>query len=117
MDRFEPTCSQAQRAAALAELRTELRHFSHDGLVQLAEDMEHRRVLRGTWSGCVISYRRGAPGSARRDRLGRARNAFTVLWDGGCLSGDEVAGQVRRELVRRRRAPARSEVDHAGCHG
>jgi hypothetical protein len=59
-------------------------------------------VVRGSWAGCVISYKRGAPGSARRDRLGRARNAFTVLWDNGWLTDEEVTALVDLELARRR---------------
>jgi hypothetical protein len=98
MNCANPPFSELERIDALDELRAELRHFSHDGLVQLADDMAHDKVLRGTWSGCVISYRRGAAGSARRDRLGRARNAFTVLWDGGCLEGADVLHLVRLEL-------------------
>ena len=93
--------SESQRAEALAELRLELAEFNHDGLIQLAEDLDHHAVLRGSWSGCVISYKRGAPGSCRRDRMGRARNAFTVLWDNGALSDQEVATLLGEELARR----------------
>jgi hypothetical protein len=97
MERF----SESQRAEALAELRLELAEFSHDGLIQLGEDLEHHAVLRGSWSGCVISYKRGAPGSCRRDRLGRARNAFTVLWDNGWLTDEDVARLLGDELAQR----------------
>jgi hypothetical protein len=97
MERF----SDNQRAEALAELRLELAEFSHDGLIQLSEDLARHAVLRGSWSGCVISYKRGAPGSCRRDRLGRARNTFTVLWDNGWLADDDVARLLREELARR----------------
>ena len=97
MERF----SESQRADALAELRLELAEFNHDGLIQLGEDLQHHAVLRGSWSGCVISYKRGAPGSCRRDRLGRARNAFTVLWDNGWLSDADVALLLDEELARR----------------
>jgi hypothetical protein len=90
--------SKGHREAALAELRLELAEFSHDGLTQLREDLARGSVVRGSWAGCVISYKRGAPGSARRDRLGRARNAFTVLWDNGWLSEDEIGGIAEREL-------------------
>ena len=83
------------------ELRSELADFSHDGLVQLVEDLAHSQVVRGSWGGCVISYKRGAPGSARRDRLGRARNAFTILWDNGWLTDEEVLDLARLELARR----------------
>jgi hypothetical protein len=93
--------SEGHRQEAIEELRSELREFSYDGLVQLAEDLAQNRVLRGTWSGCVISYKRGAPGSARRDRLGRARNAFTVLWDSGWLTDDDVLGLIEHEIARR----------------
>ena len=94
--------SEQHREEALSELRAELVEFSHDGLVQLREDLQRGGVIRGSWAGCVISYKRGAAGSARRDRLGRARNAFTVLWDNGWLTDDEVAAAVEVELERRR---------------
>lgn len=95
--------SEKHREEALADLRAELADFSHDGLVQLREDMRAGKVVRGSWAGCVISYKRGAPGSSRRDRLGRARNAFTVLWDNGWLTDEEVLSSLDRELARRRR--------------
>jgi len=94
--------SENHREEALAELRAELAEFSHDGLIQLREDLARRAVVRGSWAGCVISYKRGAPGSARRDRMGRARNAFTVLWDNGWLTDEEVMAVVDVELARRR---------------
>ena len=90
-----------RRTAALAELAADLREFSHDGLTQLLTDLEAEAVVRGSWDGCVISYRRGSAGSARGDRLGRRRNGFTDLWDGGWITGEEVRGAVRRELTRR----------------
>lgn len=93
--------SETHREDALADLRAELGDFSHDGLTQLREDLARGAVVRGSWAGCVISYKRGAPGSARRDRLGRARNAFTVLWDNGWLTDDEVLSLVEDELGRR----------------
>ena len=93
--------NRGQLDAALKELRAELAPFSHDGLVQLRDDLRTRRVARGSWSGCVISYRRGAAGSARRDRLGRARNAFTVLWDHGWLTDEDVLFTLDAELRRR----------------
>lgn len=96
--------SEKHREEALADLHAELREFNHDGLVQLKEDLHRHSVVRGSWAGCVISYKRGAPGSARRDRLGRARNAFTVLWDNGWLTDEEVSALVDLELVRRRAA-------------
>ncbi|MGH7506928.1 MAG: hypothetical protein ACRELX_14825 [Longimicrobiales bacterium] len=94
---------QGEHERALAELRAELTEFNHDGLVQLREDLVHGAVARGSWSGCVISYRRGAAGSARRDRLGRARNAFTVLWDQGWLTDEAVSAAAGAELARRGR--------------
>lgn len=103
--------NRGHREQALAELEAELIEFSHDGLVQLREDLRAHRVARGSWSGCVISYRRGTAGSVRRDRLGRARNAFTVLWDNGWLTDEEVSRLAESELLRRggRKAPARAE--------
>ena len=85
-------------AGALRELEYELKEFSHDGLIQLRDDLGAHRVLRGTWSGCVISYKRGAPGSCRRDRLGRARNDFTVLWDNGWVTDEQVCALIDSEL-------------------
>lgn len=93
--------SEQHREEALAELRAELAEFNHDGLVQLREDLQRGSVIRGSWAGCVISYKRGAAGSARRDRLGRARNTFTVLWDNGWLTEEEVLAAVDVELARR----------------
>jgi hypothetical protein len=93
--------SEGHRADALAELCAELAEFSHDGLVQLREDLSRGSVVRGSWAGCVISYKRGAPGSARRDRHGRARNSFTVLWDNGWLTDEEVVRLVNDEIARR----------------
>lgn len=94
-------CSEAYRNEALSELRAELAEFGHDGLIELIEDLEAGVVLRGSWTGCVISYKRGAAGSARRDRLGRARNAFTILWDNGWLTDEEVLEAAQSELRRR----------------
>src|SRR5687767_4492644 len=96
------------REEALGELRLELAEFSHDGLVQLREDLVEGTVIRGSWAGCVISYKRGAAGSARRDRLGRARNAFTVLWDNGWLTDEDVLSVAHIEL-RRRSCPRTQE--------
>lgn len=100
--------SLGQRQQALAELQAELRVFSHDGLVQLLEDLRRHAVPRGSWAGCVMSYKRGCPGSSRRDRKGRARNAFTILWDQGWLTDEEVETTVRAELDRRALAPVRA---------
>lgn len=94
---------------ALRELRSELKNFSHDGLVALSEDLGRDSVLRGSWTGCALSYRSGAPGSARRDSWGRARNAFTVVWDFGGLTTEEVRREVEEELARRR-VPARETI-------
>jgi hypothetical protein len=93
--------SETHRVEAIAELRAELADFNHDGLVQLSEDLSRGLVARGTWTGCVISYKRGAAGSARRDRLGRARNTFTILWDNGWITDEEVLFMVNQEAVRR----------------
>jgi hypothetical protein len=109
--------SPDHRAEALSELRFELSEFSWDGLLQLRDDLARHAVLRGSWAGCVISYKSGAPGSCRRDRLGRARNAFTIMWDNGWLSDDDVNAAVCDEMTLRdasiaagraavRRAPA-----------
>ena len=100
--------SESHREEALLELRLELAEFSHDGLTQLAEDLTRSAVARGSWGGCVISYKRGAPGSARRDRLGRARNAFTILWDNGWLTDEDVLAMTRTELLRRQQQPMRT---------
>lgn len=105
--------SERHREEALAELQAELSEFSYDGLIQLKEDLARRAVVRGSWAGCVISYKRGAPGSARRDRMGRARNAFTVLWDNGWLTDEEVAELVQSEMLRRAEEPAREKPDSA----
>jgi hypothetical protein len=94
------------RVQAVAELEEELAEFSYDGLTLLRRDLRRGRVVRGSWAGCVISYRRGEPGSTRRDHQGRPRNAFTVLWDGGWITDEEVLDRVDTEL-RRRAAPAR----------
>ena len=94
-------CSETHRVEALSELASELVEFNHDGLVQLVEDLNHGAVARGTWTGCVISYKRGAAGSARRDRMGRARNCFTILWDSGWITDEEVIDAAQIELQRR----------------
>lgn len=107
-------CSDAHRAEALDELRAELADFSHDGLVQLTEDLSAGAVTRGSWTGCVISYKRGAAGSARRDRLGRARNAFTILWDNGWLTDGDVLNAAAAELRRRHTLEAPVPVQISG---
>src|SRR5688572_27690749 len=105
--------SESHREEALNELRWELADFSYDGVVQLVEDLAHSAVVRGSWGGCVISYKRGAPGSARRDRLGRARNAFTILWDNGWLTDEEVLTLAQVELARRHQ-PGKVELPVRG---
>lgn len=102
-----PRLADDHRLEAMSELRSELMEFSFDGLMQLREDLAAHAVLRGSWAGCVISYKSGAPGSCRRDRRGRARNAFTVLWDNGWLSDDDVAAAVVDELTLRSAALVR----------
>ena len=94
-------CTEQHRKDAVAELVAELAEFSYDGLVELRQDLERGKVLRGSWAGCVISYKRGAAGSTRRDRAGRARNRFTMLWDNGWMTDEEVSAAVDRELTRR----------------
>ncbi|HEY0673813.1 MAG TPA: hypothetical protein VGD27_16155 [Longimicrobiales bacterium] len=97
-------CSEQHRVDAVAELRAELADFNHDGLIQLIEDLKHGAVTRGTWTGCVISYKRGSAGSARRDRLGRARNPFTILWDNGWITDEEVVALACAEIAARHQA-------------
>jgi hypothetical protein len=109
--------SEKHRDEALADLHAELREFNYDGLIQLREDLTRHAVVRGSWAGCVISYKRGAPGSARRDRLGRARNAFTVLWDNGWLTDEEVTALVDLELARRRLHGAEGPQEAAPAPG
>jgi hypothetical protein len=94
------------RSTAFTELDAELAAFCHDGLVQLDGDLARHAVPRGSWDDCVLSYRRGAAGSVRRDRRGRVRSAFTALWDAGRITDEEVAARVAGELLRR--AAARS---------
>lgn len=84
------------------ELRAELRDFAYDGLVQLGADLEKKSVKRGTWDGCVLSYRRGYAGSVDCDRKGRRGNAFTRFWDAERLDEDHVLALVRDELEARR---------------
>jgi len=102
--------SETHRAEALNELRWELAEFSHDGLIQLTEDLTLGCVARGSWAGCVISYKRGSAGSSRRDRMGRARNAFTILWDNGWVTDEEVMSLAQREIARRGLHVAREAV-------
>lgn len=101
-------CTERHRQRAVRELVAELEEFSHDGLTLLRDDLAAGRVARGSWAGCVLSYKRGSAGSTRRDRLGRARNALTVLWDGGWLTDEEVLAAVTRELASRGFATGRT---------
>lgn len=87
---------------AEGELRAELRQFSYDGLVQLAADLERRRVKRGTWEGCVLSYRRGFAGSVDSDRNGRRGNAFTRYWDAERIDDSRILTLIAEELESRR---------------
>lgn len=98
-------------ADADTELRAELKEFAYDGLVQLALDLERGTVKRGTWDGCVLSYRRGSAGSVDCDRKGRRGNAFTRFWDAERLDEGHVLEIVRAELQTRRSAgePARDK--------
>lgn len=105
------SCTERHRRDAMAELVAELKEFSHDGLTLLRDDLLAGRVVRGSWAGCVLSYKRGAAGSTRRDRLGRARNALTILWDGGWVTDEEVLAGVARELARRRIEESPLRVD------
>jgi hypothetical protein len=111
--------SNAQdRTRAVAELAEELAEFSYDGLTLLRAHLGEGRVLRGSWAGCVISYKRGDPGSARRDRRGRARNAFTRLWDAGWMTDEEVLRRVDAELAHRRsKLPRPDDVVANRPHG
>lgn len=104
---------------AEAELQAELREFSHDGLVQLQQDLERDSVKRGTWDGCVLSYRRGGAGSVDCDRKGRRGNAFTRFWDAERIDVADVHRLVTEELHARsveraersaRGVPARPDV-------
>ena len=93
--------SSPRQADAESELRAELLEFSHDGLIQLAADLERGAVKRGTWDGCVLSYRRGGAGSVDCDRKGRRGNAFTRFWDSERIHHDQVLALVRAELASR----------------
>lgn len=86
---------------AESELTAELEEFSHDGLTQLALDLEAETVKRGTWDGCVLSYRRGSAGSVDCDRKGRRGNAFTRFWDAERIDEARVLEIVRAELEAR----------------
>ncbi len=101
MKNRQAACTEQYRQEALRELAAELEEFSYDGLVLLGDDLRAGRVIRGSWAGCVLSYKRGAAGSTRRDRLGRSRNALTHVWDNGWFADDEILTAVARELARR----------------
>lgn len=109
-----PQLSDDHRTEAMSELRSELAEFSFDGLMHLRDDLARHAVLRGSWTGCAISYKCGAPGSCRRDRNGRARNAFTVLWDNGWLSDEDVRAAVTDELTLRSAATASARSGRLG---
>lgn len=96
--------SSPRMADAENELRCELREFAYDGLVQLSLDLERGIVKRGTWDGCVLSYRRGGAGSVDCDRKGRRGNAFTRFWDAERLDESEVLTWVRAEIESRKAA-------------
>jgi hypothetical protein len=93
---------------AEAELRAELREFAHDGLVQLQIDLQEGTVKRGTWDGCVLSYRLGGPGSVSCDRKGRRGNAFTRFWDTERFAAATVLKLIAEEMETRKHheAPA-----------
>ncbi len=95
--------SSARIGDAEAELAAELREFAHDGLVQLSLDLERGAVKRGTWDGCVLSYRRGAPASVDCDRKGRRGNAFTRCWDAERFTTERALALIRAEVEHRRR--------------
>jgi len=94
--------SNPRAADAETELRAELREFAYDGLIQLALDLERDTVKRGTWDGCVLSYRRGYAGSVDCDRKGRRGNAFTRYWDAERIDRQHVLAIVREEIRSRR---------------
>lgn len=105
--------SAPRTADAEAELQSELRAFAYDGLVQLQSDLQHANVKRGTWDGCVLSYRLGAAGSATCDRKGRRGNAFTRFWDTERVSTATVLRLIAQEMETRRHhlvAPAGQEA-------
>ncbi len=107
--------SSPRSADATAELRAELREFAHDGLVQLALDLEQNTVKRGTWDGCVLSYRRGYAGSVDCDRKGRRGNAFTRYWDAERIDRERVLELVYEEIRSRQAggSPRRQETPTA----
>jgi hypothetical protein len=86
---------------AEAELRAELREFAFDGLTQLHDDLSTHAVKRGTWDGCVLSYRLGGPGSVSCDRKGRRGNAFTRYWDTERVPTDTVLRMIQEEIETR----------------
>jgi hypothetical protein len=89
--------SVPRTADAEAELRAELQEFAYDGLTQLHSDLTSNAVKRGTWDGCVLSYRLGGPGSASCDRRGRRGNAFTRFWDTERISTATVLRLIEEE--------------------
>jgi hypothetical protein len=98
-------------ADADAELKAELRDFSYDGLIQLSIDLETGIVKRGTWDGCVLSYRRGYAGSVDSDRRGRRGNAFTRFWDAERVADAHVLEVLRQEIQERSVVPQGDSVE------
>lgn len=94
--------SAPRTADAEAELRAELHEFAYDGLTQLHADLTNHAVKRGTWDGCVLSYRLGGPGSASCDRKGRRGNAFTRYWDTERISTTMVLRLIEEEKEARK---------------
>ena len=104
--------SAPRTADAEAELRAELREFAYDGLTQLHADISNNAIKRGTWDGCVLSYRLGGPGSVSCDRKGRRGNAFTRYWDTERIAPATVLRLIEEEKEARRHlnAPTGSPV-------
>lgn len=95
---------------AEAELRAELHEFAYDGLTQLRNDLTRNAIKRGTWDGCVLSYRLGGPASVSCDRKGRRGNAFTRYWDTERIPPATVLRLIEEEKEARKHAPAGSPV-------
>lgn len=87
-----------KKMKAIHKLQNELSSFSHDGLIQLKEDLLENKVEKGSWGGCVLSYKRGYAGSVNTDNNEKARNLFTIEWDGNRLSNEEVVSSIDYEL-------------------
>ena len=125
MKNRQSACTERYRQEGLRELAAELREFSYDGLVLLEEDLSAERVTRGSWAGCVLSYKRGAAGSTRRDRLGsRPQRAHRPLGQrlvqrgGNPRRGHAGTGAEGRPAPpRRRRGPERAKDEAGRCRG